>query len=358
MLATFGLSLAFLVVSASGAYAQGSRRSTRPEVAGVRTTRVEATRPAGEHSEHREDTSARTLRPRPTHRDVEATTTTLRQEAAASVRSAPAVSTPRTRAPSPAASVTPTTATRAIATKAITAPAIATKAITAPPIPTKAITAPPIPTKAITAPTIPTRIITAPTIPTRIITAPTIPTRIITAPTIPTRIITAPTIAIPVTPTTSTPSAPRGQGPTRPATTLPALGGPGPAPSAGISLASLAPFRLRSPATLTRTSATVPAHQRAMVVAAAAVAPGATVVPAALPPQVVAVPVIEPGVPTVAVAGPLGGVSLASASHLGIPIVFVLLVGVSLLMQGFVGRRDPKLAEAPARSDTDTVPFT
>jgi hypothetical protein len=62
--------------------------------------------------------------------------------------------------------------------------------------------------------------------------------------------------------------------------------------------------------------------------------------------------------PLIAATGPWRGLSLSTAGNLGIPIGFALLVAAVALVQGFMGRRDPKLADAPGRSDADTVPFT
>ena len=49
--------------------------------------------------------------------------------------------------------------------------------------------------------------------------------------------------------------------------------------------------------------------------------------------------------------------SLTAATDLGVPIIFGALVGLFLLVQSAIGRRDPRLADAPARGDDDSVAF-
>jgi hypothetical protein len=56
--------------------------------------------------------------------------------------------------------------------------------------------------------------------------------------------------------------------------------------------------------------------------------------------------------------GGWAGVSLKAATRLKIPIAFALVVGVFLLIQALVDRRDPKLSQAPERGDDDSTEFT
>jgi hypothetical protein len=55
--------------------------------------------------------------------------------------------------------------------------------------------------------------------------------------------------------------------------------------------------------------------------------------------------------------GPWPGGSFQAATRLSLPILFGVVVGLFVLVQGFVGRRDPKLARAPERGEDDTVGF-
>lgn len=54
-------------------------------------------------------------------------------------------------------------------------------------------------------------------------------------------------------------------------------------------------------------------------------------------------------------AGP--GPSLSTATDLGVPIGFGALAALFLLVQAALGRRDPRLADAPASGDDDSVSF-
>jgi hypothetical protein len=56
-------------------------------------------------------------------------------------------------------------------------------------------------------------------------------------------------------------------------------------------------------------------------------------------------------------AGGLPAVTLEAATRLSIPILFGVLVALFVLAQGFVGRKDPKVARAPERGEDDTVGF-
>jgi hypothetical protein len=62
-------------------------------------------------------------------------------------------------------------------------------------------------------------------------------------------------------------------------------------------------------------------------------------------------------VPLGLAAGPWPGLSFQAATSLSIPIFFGALVALFVLVHGFVGRRDPKLARAPERGEDDTVGF-
>jgi hypothetical protein len=62
-------------------------------------------------------------------------------------------------------------------------------------------------------------------------------------------------------------------------------------------------------------------------------------------------------VPLGLAAGGLPALSLEAATRLSVPILFGVLVGLLLLVQGFVGRKDPKVARAPERGEDDTVGF-
>lgn len=55
--------------------------------------------------------------------------------------------------------------------------------------------------------------------------------------------------------------------------------------------------------------------------------------------------------------GPWKGPSLKAASGLTIPIAFGFAVGLFLVLQALIDRRDPKVARAPERSRDDTVGF-
>jgi hypothetical protein len=57
------------------------------------------------------------------------------------------------------------------------------------------------------------------------------------------------------------------------------------------------------------------------------------------------------------VAGRWPGGSFQAATRLSIPILFGAVIALFILLQGFVGRRDPKLARAPERGEDDTVGF-
>lgn len=48
---------------------------------------------------------------------------------------------------------------------------------------------------------------------------------------------------------------------------------------------------------------------------------------------------------------------LPAMTNLQVPIIFSALIGTFLLVQAVVGRRDPRLAQAPARGDDDSIPF-
>jgi hypothetical protein len=49
--------------------------------------------------------------------------------------------------------------------------------------------------------------------------------------------------------------------------------------------------------------------------------------------------------------------SFQAATRLSIPILFGVIVALFVLVQGFIGRRDPKLTRAPERGEDDTVGF-
>ncbi len=61
--------------------------------------------------------------------------------------------------------------------------------------------------------------------------------------------------------------------------------------------------------------------------------------------------------PTVEASGAGSGPSLSTATDLRVPIAFGTLVSLFLLAQYGLGRRDPRLADAPARGDDDSIPF-
>lgn len=88
------------------------------------------------------------------------------------------------------------------------------------------------------------------------------------------------------------------------------------------------------------------AHPRAVTVPAAAAPPEA----AAVAPDKFPEPMVQSG-------GSWKGPSLRTAGGLTIPIAVGLAVGMFLIGQALVDRRDPKMARAPERSRNDTVGF-
>jgi hypothetical protein len=50
--------------------------------------------------------------------------------------------------------------------------------------------------------------------------------------------------------------------------------------------------------------------------------------------------------------------SLRTADHLSIPILFGFGVALFILLQALVDRRDPKVSRAPQHGDDDTVGFS
>jgi hypothetical protein len=55
--------------------------------------------------------------------------------------------------------------------------------------------------------------------------------------------------------------------------------------------------------------------------------------------------------------GGWAGLSTRAATDLKIPIAFGVVVGLFLLVQALIDRRDPKLSRAPERGDEETVGF-
>jgi hypothetical protein len=113
----------------------------------------------------------------------------------------------------------------------------------------------------------------------------------------------------------------------------------------------------------TTTSTTAPAPTRARVRALPTAVPVGTLpVTVTAPPPRAHVQQTTPSTnlmhePLVLSSGSWHGVSMAAATRLGVPIAFGLLVGVFALGQALIDRRDPKLVNAPARIDEDSVPF-
>lgn len=62
--------------------------------------------------------------------------------------------------------------------------------------------------------------------------------------------------------------------------------------------------------------------------------------------------------PDAVVSSPIGSGPLRAATRLSIPIVLGLIVLVYLVFQTQLGKREPKLAQAPAHRDHDSLPFT
>jgi hypothetical protein len=106
-----------------------------------------------------------------------------------------------------------------------------------------------------------------------------------------------------------------------------------------LTLATLPPYYLPPPVA---TPAAVPAGHPAGAPA------GGT--ERAVPPERIPEPMVEAG-------GPWKGPSLKAASGLTIPIAFGFAVGLFLVLQALIDRRDPKVAKAPERSRDDTVGF-
>lgn len=61
--------------------------------------------------------------------------------------------------------------------------------------------------------------------------------------------------------------------------------------------------------------------------------------------------------PMMVAGGPWPGLSLKTATRLTVPIIFAAFVGLFLLLQGLVDRRDPKVVRAPERGHDETVGF-
>jgi hypothetical protein len=61
--------------------------------------------------------------------------------------------------------------------------------------------------------------------------------------------------------------------------------------------------------------------------------------------------------PMAVAGGPWPGVSLKTATTLSVPIFFAAAVGLFLLLQALVDRRDPKVSRAPERGNDETVGF-
>jgi hypothetical protein len=59
----------------------------------------------------------------------------------------------------------------------------------------------------------------------------------------------------------------------------------------------------------------------------------------------------------VVAGGPWPGLSLKTATRLSVPIFFAAAVGLFLLLQALVDRRDPKVSRAPERGNDETVGF-
>ncbi|MGH9114957.1 MAG: hypothetical protein ACRDWW_03920, partial [Acidimicrobiales bacterium] len=81
----------------------------------------------------------------------------------------------------------------------------------------------------------------------------------------------------------------------------------------------------------------------------------------AAPPSTAKPKPVAPGIfdePVVLAAGRWRGVSLQAATHLSVPIAFGAGVGLFILLQALVDRRDPKVSRAPERGRDDTVGFT
>jgi len=149
---------------------------------------------------------------------------------------------------------------------------------------------------------------------------------------------TAPGPAHPhVAPATPGPAHPHGAPPAPgPAHLHGAPPAPPPAPARAIlTLATLPPYYLPPP---TGTPSAVPAQ------------PPAGGTERAVPPERILEPMVEAG-------GPWKGPSLKAASGLTIPIAFGFAVGLFLVLQALIDRRDPKVARAPERSRDDTVGF-
>ncbi|MCU4184894.1 hypothetical protein K6U06_11030 [Acidiferrimicrobium sp. IK] len=169
-------------------------------------------------------------------------------------------------------------------------------------------------------------------------------------------------------------TAPRSAAPTAPRSTVTTVAHPTPTTDAP------APITVSGPQPPAPASPQPPAQVAPLIVPAAARVPAATATTTATAATVGSVPrgALSPAAPagdhtasgpaphqavpdyrrTIILASGAGpGPSLSAATDLGVPIVFGALVSLFLLVQYVLGRRDPRLAEAPARGDEDSVPF-